>query len=116
MLLRHLFQSSDSRFTGRFISGDEGHGSRQRPGYLVTPIFRCHAPCTPEINRVQFKKCLRLGEASGIRRDTDGDHQKKAYEKQIISGSSGSSKRQPAIIKSESGQNQSGFAPEESET
>jgi hypothetical protein len=25
------------------------------------------------------------GEASGIRRDTDGDDQKKAYEKQIIS-------------------------------
>jgi hypothetical protein len=23
--------------TGRFISGDEGHGPRQRHGYLVTP-------------------------------------------------------------------------------
>jgi hypothetical protein len=37
LLLRHLFQTADSRFTGRFISGDEAHGPRQRDGYQVTP-------------------------------------------------------------------------------
>jgi len=44
LLLRHLFQTSDSRFTGRFISGDEGHGPRQRFGYPVTPHLSLSCP------------------------------------------------------------------------
>jgi len=48
-------------------------------------VFAVRPPARRKKNRVQFKKRLRLGEASGIRRDTDGDDQKKAYEKQIIS-------------------------------
>ena len=70
---------------GRFISGDEGHGPRQRPGYQVTPNLSLSCPMHAgnKTDLVQ-KMSPPCGEASGIRRDTSGEHQKKAYEKQII--------------------------------
>jgi hypothetical protein len=70
---------------GRFLSGDAGHGPRQRHGYQVTPNLSLSCPMHAgnKTDSVQ-KMSPPLGEASGIRRDTDGKHQKKAYEKQII--------------------------------
>jgi hypothetical protein len=44
--------------------------------------YHCHVSCTPEIKLIQFKNHSAIGEASDIRRDTDGEHQKKAYAKQ----------------------------------
>ncbi|HEX3797393.1 MAG TPA: hypothetical protein VH413_01730 [Verrucomicrobiae bacterium] len=35
---------SFSAIAGRFISGDEGHGPRQRPGYQVTPKLSLSCP------------------------------------------------------------------------
>src|ERR1035437_4440603 len=46
-----------------------GHASD--PAIRERRNFRCHAPCTLGKNRGQFKSRLRLGEASGIRRDTE---------------------------------------------
>jgi hypothetical protein len=60
LLLRHSFLGVlIPALAGRFISGDEAHGSRQRLGLSVTPRFRCHAPCTPQIKLSVLKKCLR---------------------------------------------------------
>jgi hypothetical protein len=78
----HFSQFSDARWHGAVFSGV--HGPRQRPGYRVTPKLSLSCPMQAGKSRSQFKKRLRRGEASGIRRDTDGDDQKKAYEKQIF--------------------------------
>jgi hypothetical protein len=79
-----FFKASIPARAGRFISGDEEHGPRQRDGYPVTPqlslSWPMHAANKPQ--SVQNPAPLG-GEASGIRRDTSGDYQKKAYEKQI---------------------------------
>jgi len=69
--------------TGRFIPGDEEHGPRQRTGLSTNaPAFAVMAPARREETTVSSKPGSARGEASGIRRDTDGDYQKKAYEKQ----------------------------------
>ena len=68
---------------GRFISGDEEHGdtpatrlSGNAESFAVMPHAR------REKTGVGSKNVSAIGEASGIRRDTDGDYQKKACEKQ----------------------------------
>jgi hypothetical protein len=64
---------------GRFFSGDEGQESRQRSGYPVTPQFSLSCLLHAEKqNLVGSKNFCAVGEASDIRRDTDGDHQKKS--------------------------------------
>jgi hypothetical protein len=62
---------------GRFISSDEGHESRQ-PAALP---LSCPMHAGNKSHNAQKMSPLG-GEASDIRRDTDGEHQKKAYEKQ----------------------------------
>ena len=69
-----------SAFAERFLSGDEAQESRQGGGAGVRQSFPCHDSCPPQLNRSQFKKSLRTGEASS-KRQTDGQRfQKKAYE------------------------------------
>jgi hypothetical protein len=84
LLLRHLFQGVVARCHGALFS-------RRRRAW-ATPATRLsgNAQTFAVMSHARRKKTVvsskngsAMGEASGIRRDTDGDHQKKAYEKQI---------------------------------
>jgi hypothetical protein len=84
LLLHHFSQVLDSRCHGAVFS-------RRRRAW-ATPATRLSGNAAtfavmPHARRQKTdfssKNVSANSEASGIRRDTDGDHQKKAYEKQI---------------------------------
>ena len=69
---------------GRFFSSDEGHGSRQRPGYQVTPKLSLSCP----MHAGNKPKCVQKMAPPEVKQATYGETRtanikKKAYEKQI---------------------------------
>jgi len=84
LLLRHLFQGGViPALAGRFISSDEGHGSRQRPGYQVTPKLSLSCP----MHAGNKPKCVQKMAPPEVKQATYGETRtaniKKAYAKQI---------------------------------
>jgi hypothetical protein len=84
LLLRHLFQSFNSRYHEAVFS--------QRRRAWATPATRLSGNAETfavmpharrEKTEVSSKNVCAIGEASGIRRDTDGDYQKKSYMQKI---------------------------------
>src|ERR1039458_522085 len=70
---------------GRFISGDEAHGPRQRPGYQVTPKLSLSCPmhAANKTDSVQKTSPPEVKQAA-YGETRAANIKKKAYEKQII--------------------------------
>jgi hypothetical protein len=71
---------------GRFLSGDQAQGTRQRPGYQVTPNLSLSCPlhAAKKTDSVQ-KMSARKAKQAAYGETRAANIKKKAYEKQIIS-------------------------------